>query len=183
MDSCVKEGDCITVLLEAPGPILLKGSVIDYCESDELRTAVTSPKLLHPISKVEISVGLFRDQDLGACKSSIWLTLRGPENDVVAEKNLYGTYRSEDYPHGHKPPDLTFSPEDEVVSLARPGCAYELRYIVGGGGGHEISVRNWRCRICYTSEGEPSQTISFPDRSESSESEYSEYSSYVSDDY
>ena len=56
--------------------------------------------------------------------------------DVLADKNLYGTYRAAGYSHGKHPPDLSLGAEDDMVSLAKPGCAFELRYRVGGGGGH-----------------------------------------------
>ena len=29
------------------------------------------------------------------------------------------------------------------VSLAEPGCFYQMEYRVGGGGGHKITVEDW----------------------------------------
>ncbi|CAJ1393353.1 unnamed protein product [Effrenium voratum] len=171
LGSCVKHEDCITVLLEAPGPILLKGSVKDDGDgdSDELRTAVTSPKLQHPVFKVEISVAQYNWNS----GSSIWLTLRSPEGEVLANEKLSPAREGGDCPSFEAPKSLTFSQEDEVVSLAHAGCAYELRYCVGGGGNHAIQVKKWICRICFTSEKEPSKIIRFPGRGDVTESDSS----------
>merc|ERR1719356_641087 len=62
---------------------------------------------------------------------------------------IFGPLRTSEYDekkHG-KSPSCTIQRDERVVSLAMPGMVYKLRYQCGGGGGHEIMVKDWRCEI------------------------------------
>ena len=162
----VSAGNSILVLLENPGPICLQANIDDHTVSDDVRPAARSKELLHSIRSIEVSVADFHDQDWGNCKANLYLTLKrdeAGETKVLARKNLYGTYRAENYIHGRNPPALTLMDDEPLVSLAEPGSYYQMEYIVGGGGGHFIIARDWVCKIFYVSSSciTPSETVTF----------------------
>ena len=51
--------------------------------------------------------------------------------------------RAENYIHGRSPPSLALMDDEPLVSLAEPGSYYQMEYIVGGGGGHSITAKDW----------------------------------------
>ena len=64
MSSCgIENGSCITVILENPGPILLRSEVKDRTPTDDKRPAARSPPLAFQAASVEISVKTFKDQE------------------------------------------------------------------------------------------------------------------------
>lgn len=167
----IQTGSNVMILLENPGPIVLEASISDATPTDDLRPAARSKELHHPISRIEVSARTFRDQEWGYCKSNLFLTLKAPgegESLVLARRNLYGTYRNGDYPHGARPPSIAFEADDDLVAKAEPGCFYEMEYTVGGGGGHKIVVQDWVCKIFHVSSSatEASDIVkfTFPER-------------------
>ena len=97
-------------------------------------------------------------------KSNLFLTLKRREK-VLVRKNIYGTFRSDEYPYGTHPPAISYTESDEIVSRAEPdsGCFYQMEYEVGHGGGHTIIVEDWAVKISYLSSSctEPSDVVNF----------------------
>eukprot|EP00438_Fugacium_kawagutii_P019570 Skav218436 [mRNA] locus=scaffold420:299724:300422:- [translate_table: standard] len=154
----IETGSNVMILLENPGPIVLAASITDSTATDDRRPAARSKELHHPISRIEVSAKTFRDQGWGNCKANLYLTLKAPgegEASVLVRRNLYGTYRHRDYPHGEHPPSIAFEADDDLVAKAEPGCFYQMEYIVGGGGGHKIVVQDWVCKIFHVSSSTP----------------------------
>lgn len=159
----LKTGCSLTMLVENPGPNILSVlSIKDSTVSGDLRPAARSKELAHPVSSIEVSAGTFRDQEWGNTKSALFLTLKDADN-VLVRRNLYGTYRSQGYLHGPHPPAISFTESDDIVSLAKPGCFYQMEYRVGDGGGHRIEVKHWLVEIYYISSSctEPSDVVIF----------------------
>lgn len=156
----LEDGSSLLLLLENPGPIRLEAHVSDRTPEDSLLTAAESGELQHPVSKIEVTVGTFQDQDWGNCKGNLFLSLLKGDL-VLVRQNLYGTYRLDGYPHGRHPPPLTFTESDDLVRLAEVGCRYQIAYTVGSGGGHRIEVKDWTCTIHYVSSSatEPSEIV------------------------
>ena len=127
----------------------------DRKNTDSRQTAESSKKIRHPVGKIEVAVGTFKDQGWGNCKGNLYLTLLEGDT-VLACRNLYGTYRTNGYQHGPQPPPLTLSGSEDVVRLAKPGCCYRMEYTVGAGGGHVLVVENWTCTIHERKQPEPS---------------------------
>eukprot|EP00913_Durusdinium_trenchii_P002997 g2770.t4 len=113
----LEDGSSLLLLLENPGPIRLEAHVWDRTPEDSLLTAAESGELQHPVSKIEVTVGTFQDQDWGNCKGNLFLSLLKGDL-VLVRQNLYGTYRLDGYPHGRHPPPLTFTESDDLVRLA-----------------------------------------------------------------
>ena len=159
----LKTGCSLTMLVENPGPNVLSVlSIKDSTVSRDLRAAARSKELAHPVSSIEVSAGTFQDQEWGNTKSALFLTLKDADK-VLVRRNLYGTYRSQDYPHGPHPPAISFTESDDIVSQAKPGCFYQMEYRVGDGGGHRIEVKHWFVKIFYVSSSctEASDVVNF----------------------
>eukprot|EP00435_Cladocopium_sp_Y103_P055410 s1303_g18.t1 len=162
-------GSSLLLLLENPGPMILQATINDRTASDALLPAARSKELAHSVSSIEVSAKSYKDQDgdWGNAKSALFLTLKRAaadgDGDVLLRKNLYGTYRGQDYPYSEHPPAITFTETDEMVSLAEPGCFYQMEYRVGHGGGHKIKVEDWVVKISYVSSSctEPSDVVYF----------------------
>ena len=103
------------------------------------------------------------DQDWGYAKSGVLLLLKDLLGNVVASVNIWGTYRSNSYQHGTKPPEVVFTDQDDIVALAKPGYTYVVAYKVGGGGGHSIEVEDLCCTISYENScaTEPSEVVTW----------------------
>lgn len=122
----LETGSSLLLLLENPGPIVLQATINDRTASDDPLPAARSKELAYSVSSIEVSATCFKDQDWGNAKSALFLTLKRGDGDVLLRKNLYGTYRGQDYPYGQQPPAITFTESDDMVSLAEPGCFYQL---------------------------------------------------------
>ncbi|CAL1171001.1 unnamed protein product [Cladocopium goreaui] len=159
----LETGSSLLLLLENPGPIVLQATINDRTASDDPLPAARSKELAHSVSSIEVSAKCFKDQDWGNAKSALFLTLKRGDGDVLLRKNLYGTYRGQDYPYGKQPPAITFTESDDMVSLAEPGCFYQMEYRVGHGGGHKITVEDWVVKISFVSSSctEPSDVVHF----------------------
>ena len=95
-------------------------------------------------------------------------------------KNIYGTFRSDEYPYGTHPPAISYTESDEIVSRAEPdsGCFYQMEYEVGHGGGHRmhrINVEDLVVKISYVSSSctEPSDVVNFDYDHDDNRSDYS----------
>ena len=82
----------------------------------------------------------------GNRKGHIWLQLRRPKNggtsfDMVSEMRAdhFGVA-----PHETSEFSGTLTEQDEIVSLAQPGDYYQVMKNVGGGGGHSLTVRDFK---------------------------------------
>lgn len=159
----LETGSSLLLLLENPGPIVLHATINDRSASDAPRPAARSKELAHRVSSIEVSAKCFKDQGWGNAKSALFLTLKRGDGDVLLRKNLYGTYRGQDYPYGEQPPAIAFTESDDMVSLAEPGCFYQMEYRVGAGGGHKITVEDWVVKISLVSSSctEPSDVVHF----------------------
>lgn len=103
------------------------------------------------MEEIKVTVANFRDQGWGGCLAELWIYLHDPTDadTEVAKMKLFGPLRTDAYDerkHGRSP-SCTIGEENPVVALAKPGMVYKLRYKLGGGGGYEISVKDWRCKI------------------------------------
>lgn len=129
--------------------VALRRSVDSTEEDDEPHTAVQSAPLEFAVQRVVVQALLFQDQGWGNCKGRLGLALLDADGAVMARCDLFGTYRSEGYAHGDSP-ERVLGPDEEVVARAVPGCSYRLEYVVGGGGGHSVSIVQLLCKIYPT---------------------------------
>lgn len=72
--------------------------------------------------------------------------------------NIFGTIR-QDQLSEHA--ERTLSSTEPVVSSAQAHDVYKLEYTVGGGGGHELHVKNWVCTLTY-SNAHTTHTVEVP---------------------
>jgi len=113
--------------------------------------ALRSKALSDEVEKIEVAVANFQDQGWGGCQARLFIYLYDPTigDEPVATMKVFGPLRTAEYDERkhRRSPSCTIGQEEPVVALARPGMVYKLRYQCGGGGGHSISVKNWRCTI------------------------------------
>jgi len=164
LTSCgLEDGSTVVVILENPGPIVLKTSRLRHRSGLETKThpAAKSEKLSHGIAEIKVAVSTFRDQDRGDCGANLFLTLKNEDGSVLAKQNLFGTYRQEGYPYDAHPPPLTFNDDNDLVALAKPGHFFQMEYTIGSLG--QIAVDDWTCEIFYESSSctAPSQVVDF----------------------
>lgn len=160
-DITIKDGDTLT-LLRNRLPTLLHVKLID--DSVQVhgahKLALRSEPLEDTVEKIEVRVAHWEDQDWGGKQARLFIYLHDPADGdrVVAKLNLFGCLRTQEYNEKkhRRAPSRTVGPEEDVVSLARPGMVYKLKYQLGGGGGHTIQVKDWRCKVippaCSTEE-------------------------------
>lgn len=164
-DICIKDGDMLT-LLRCRTPSLLHIELID--DSVQVhgvhKLALQSEPLIDEVQKLEVTVKHWEDQNWGGKQARLFICLHDPDHDdrLVSELNLFGCLRTNEYDlakHGSSP-SITVGVDEEVVSSAKPGMVYKLRYQLGGGGGHTIKVQDWKCKIFSpgAGDGEPLNT-------------------------
>lgn len=164
-DIGIEDGAMLS-LLKVQLPILLRIVLID--DSVQVhgvhKLALQSEPLVDEVEKIEVTVAHWEDQNWGGKQARLFICLHDPAHDdcMVAELNLFGCLRTDEYDlakHGSSP-STTVGMDEEVVSLAKPGMVYKLRYQLGGGGGHTIKVRDWKCKIYPpgAADGEPLDT-------------------------
>jgi len=151
-DIGIKDGDMLT-LLRCRLAILLQIALIDDSVQvhDVRKLALQSEPLVDEVEKIEVTVAHWEDSGWGCRVARLFICLYDPAHDdrLVAELNLFGRLRTDEYDltkHGSSP-STTVGMDKEVVSLAKPGMVYKLRYVLGGGGGHTIKVHDWKCKI------------------------------------
>jgi len=113
--------------------------------------ALRSEVLKSAVEKIEVSVRNFQDQGWGGCQARLFIYLHDPANEdaLVTSMKVFGPLRTGEYDENkhRRSPSCTIGPEEPVVALAKPGMVYKLKYQCGGGGGHSITVTDWRCKI------------------------------------
>ena len=127
----VEDGAEISMVLENPGPVVLRTSLEDR-DSSGVKQAAVSPALKHPVARIEVSAEVFKERQR-AKKSQLFLVLlRGEE--VLARHGLWGE-------RGQEEALEVLSLEDDLVLLAQPGSVLRMEYQVGG----TLEVQNWVC--------------------------------------
>jgi len=153
-DTSAKDGDTLTLaIVKRFGIMELHVRKIDDDTQwhGRKKFALRSEPLQGEVEKIEVSVARFEDQGWGGCQARLCIYLHDPANEdtQVAWMKIFGPLRTSEYDyskHGSSP-SCTIGKEEAVVALAKPGMVYKLRYQNGGGGGHSITVDNWRCKI------------------------------------
>ncbi|CAK0850394.1 unnamed protein product [Prorocentrum cordatum] len=113
---------------------------------DEWHVAVRSAPLELAVERVVVQALSFKDQGWGNSKGRIGLALLDAGGALMTRCDLFGTYRSPGYAYGDSP-QRALESDEEVVARAVPGCSYRLEYVVGGGGGHSVSIVQLLCKI------------------------------------
>jgi len=115
-------------------------------ESDEYASFCKSGPLAGKVASLQFEIE-WKDQDWGNKKGRIRVFLqRGPAELYV--RDIFGVCRA-DGRTGWKKVCRVFNGKDNLVANAQPGDRVEVQYLVGGGGGHELYVRNFRCMVQY----------------------------------
>ena len=128
----LEDGATVIMVLENPGPIVLHTRTLRD-RGRALHVAAVSPPLQHPVARLVVSAGAFKDLRE---KSQLFVSLvRGDE--VLLRHGLWGARGSEEVA-----PE-TLSIEDELVSKAEPGMVLRMEYQVGG----SLEVLNWICAL------------------------------------
>lgn len=147
----LEDGDRL-ILVRCKLPSLLYVKLIDdSVQVYGVHKLALQKSLEDTVDKIEVTVEQWADQGWGNKQARLFIYLHDPADHdcVVAQLNLFGCLRTDEYDmnmHQHSP-SRTVGPEEEVVSLAKPGMVYKLKYEMGGGGGHTIRVQNWKCNI------------------------------------
>jgi hypothetical protein len=126
---------------------MYKGDIDDKVTGDDWRFATQSPPLKWNVSKVQVSVGEYTDQEQGLANARLRLALYDYRGRLTADCDLFGA-------PGSAPLARTLKADEAVVAKAKRGSVYTLEYMVGGGGiGRSLRVRDWSCTI--VPEGAP----------------------------
>jgi len=149
-NTTAKDGDVLTVIKKLGIRELVVESIYDDTQwHSKHKFALRSEPLPDEVEKIEVTVEDFQDQNWGGRVARLLLYLHDSANTEVASMDLFGRLRTTEYDeakHG-RAPSCSIGQEQPVVALAKPGMMYKLRYQCGGGGGHSITVKNWRCQI------------------------------------
>lgn len=101
----------------------------------------------NPVKSLEVRCH-WKDQGWGNAKCTIRTVLEQDGQEVECEDN-FGTFGSR-----RRPPcgeylqvRKTFWKEDAIVATATKGSTYKFQYYIGGGGGHEIHIKNFSATI------------------------------------
>lgn len=88
----------------------------------------------------------WKDQCWGNRKGRIRAVLRRGAEDVWCE-DLFGCCMDDGPRRDYVPAQRTLSATDQLVALARPGDTYAFEYVVGGGGGHELFIKDFIAKL------------------------------------
>eukprot|EP00933_Yihiella_yeosuensis_P055829 TRINITY_DN5475_c1_g1_i1.p1 TRINITY_DN5475_c1_g1~~TRINITY_DN5475_c1_g1_i1.p1 ORF type:complete len:181 (+),score=53.92 TRINITY_DN5475_c1_g1_i1:69-545(+) len=123
--------------------------VVEELHNDE------STDAWHELGKLEIQCKTvatldvtceWRDQGWGNQKGDIKIALeRGGE--LVCEKNAFGICRREEDKESYDQVEHHLDKDNDIVSEAKKGDIYKFLYVVGGGGGHELHIKNFKAQI------------------------------------
>lgn len=151
-DTAIKDGDTVTLLRNRLSNLLHVKLIDDSVQTHGThKLALQSKPLEDTIEKIEVTVAHWEDQNWGGKQARLFIYLYDPSDGdrEVALLNLFGCLRTDEYDdRKHRSsPRRTVSSEEDVVSMARPGMVYKLKYQLGGGGGHTIKVKDWKCTV------------------------------------
>eukprot|EP00928_Gymnodinium_smaydae_P031705 TRINITY_DN23189_c0_g1_i1.p1 TRINITY_DN23189_c0_g1~~TRINITY_DN23189_c0_g1_i1.p1 ORF type:complete len:320 (+),score=52.05 TRINITY_DN23189_c0_g1_i1:104-961(+) len=121
--------------------VLERASIADRRSTGDVKLVVESPPLESKLASVAITCQ-WKDQDWGNTRSRISAAIFRADEEVVTE-DLFGECR-QDGVYGWKDVARNLGPEAPVVAQSRAGDKLVFRYCVGGGGGHELYVKDFR---------------------------------------
>jgi hypothetical protein len=151
LTATVKDGDTLTLIKRRSWPMtdLLVNIYDDTQWHGKHKFALRSKPLGGEVEKIEVTVADFQDQGWGGCQARLFIYLYDEEDKVVASKLIFGPLRTAAYDERkhRRSPSCTLDAEEQVVAMARAGMFYRLKYQCGGGGGHSITVKDWRCKV------------------------------------
>ena len=100
------------------------------------------PRLNKHIEHINISME-WRDQDGGNRKGKVWLQIiRNDEMILETEPELCGLAN-----HSFEEVNINLTREDNIVKEYKPGDQFRIMRNIGGGGGHKLSVQNFKLVI------------------------------------
>mmetsp|Transcript_81392 Transcript_81392/g.226705 ORF Transcript_81392/g.226705 Transcript_81392/m.226705 type:complete len:270 (-) Transcript_81392:182-991(-) len=150
-EAVAKDGGSLTFVKHVGVMELFLALISDDTQwHDKHKFALRSEPLFDQVEKIEVTVGSFRDQGWGGRVARLFIYLYNPADDTeVARMKIFGPLRTEAYDEAKygSSPFCTVGEDKPVVALAQPGMVYKLKYQCGGGGGHSITVKDWRCKI------------------------------------
>jgi len=161
----------------------------DYDDQNKLlfRPEFVFAKGLRPVSLKISYTG--RDQGWGNAKGRVWVRLVGPVDKELKEmlqldedwapksgdQDTYAPIIAEDTPfetiaHSDREDSITLTPESsKVLSRARPGQTIEFWKYTGGGGGHELHLRDFKATLsCIRDDSFSAEKSSEADTKDSS---------------
>ena len=100
------------------------------------------PKLIKHIEHINISMK-WKDQHRGNRKGKVWLQIiRNSEIVLETEPELCGLAN-----HSFEEVDIHLTRKDNIVKEYKPGDHFRIMRNIGGGGGHELRVQNFKLVI------------------------------------
>jgi len=159
---CAEDTDCVTGRCDLDSKVVMTlDDVSNYYSYQKYVKYGISKPLLSPVLSVRAVFGWY-DQGWGNIKGKLRM-------DLVREGATLATYDEFGIElcspaekgcasHGWRNVDLTLGSKHDVVRLAEAGDVYQWYYRVGGGGGHELFIRDFQTtthqegtRVCYVS--------------------------------
>jgi hypothetical protein len=99
------------------------------------------PVFTAKIKKVSLSIK-WKDQGWGNRKGEIFIKLMRKSGMVAEKRAVFGIAE-----HEWTTPSATLGADEPIVRDAQPGDFYEFMRNVGGGGGHELCVENFKAVV------------------------------------
>ena len=103
------------------------------------------PRLTGPVKKLFISL-TWRDQGWGNTKGDIFLSLMRGSESIATKYAPLGIA-----PHKEETASTVLT-DDPIVTEAREGDHYKFTRNAGGGGGHQLIVKNYKVIVQYCRE-------------------------------
>ena len=85
-------------------------------------------------------------------KGHVWLQLHRPSSSSQNTSQLIHELHFRRFgvaPHEWEEVTDTLTSEENIVKLAKAGDYYQIMKNVGGGGGHELKIRNFKLKIHF----------------------------------
>lgn len=127
--------------------VIRASPVADTRSSDDWIHFLESCRLSGKVSRLHF-VCEWKDQDWGNTKGSIKVCLVSASGAKVVERELFGTCRS-DGVKGWKKAERVFRGDEPIIQKTGCGMRFQLSYRVGGGGGHQLYIKNLVCTLQY----------------------------------
>lgn len=123
--------------------------------SDEYADFCSSNPFSNKVETIALSCH-WKDQDWGNKKGRLRVKLMRDGKGVVVQ-DLFGVCRSNDK-KDWKFARRELSAKDPVVAEAGTGDVLQVEYLVGGGGGHSLHIRDFKCTIVLASSKEENES-------------------------